>query len=241
MSILIVEDNPINAKLIEFALKAKGYHTLSAVNGAEALRTLSEQDDVELIITDYMMPEMNGLEFITTVKRQPEWESIPIIVASAYSNLETVKQAMELGCTDFLVKPIDKTQLLERVAHVLKDAPVVLQDKRHVMQTLDIGAVEYEDLARMFATQLYVALPLVVLEQQESDEPVSENLSRLLKELAESAAILGGERFVRRYSSYKAGNTLTRSKCSALLRSLQELETVLTATGYPSPGTVSNS
>lgn len=236
MSILIVEDNPINAKLIELALHAKGYETLSAKNGAEALAMLWSPNDVELIITDYMMPEMNGLEFIARVKELPSCKAIHIIMASAYSNLETVKRAKELGCADFLVKPIDKAQLIERVTHMLKGAPIVLKEKALVMRTLDIGSEEYDDFAKMFAAQLAVAMPLVESEQQESEETISEQVGYMLKELAESAAFLGGEKFVGLYSKYKVENQLVRSKCTELLRALQELAAALATGGRSSPG-----
>jgi CheY-like chemotaxis protein len=235
MAILIVEDNSINAKLVEFALKAKGYQTLLAANGVEALTTLSAHDDVDLIITDYMMPEMNGLEFIAKVKQQPACKDIPILVASTYSDLETVRHAIELGCAGFLVKPIDKTQLIERVAHLLKNAPAVLRNKSQVMNKLDIGPGEYDDLARMFAAQLADVLPMVVLAQGGSDEAIPQNLSRRLKELAESADLLGGEKFARLYSTYRENGRLTGSECHAILSVLQELEIALAASVRPLP------
>jgi CheY-like chemotaxis protein len=235
MSILIVEDNLINAKLMDLALKAKGYRTLTAANGVEALATLSAHDDVDLIITDYMMPEMNGLEFIAKVRQQPTCKDIPILVASAYSDLETVRHAIQLGCAGFLVKPIDKTQLIERVAHLLEKAPTVLQEKNQVMNKLGIGPGEYDDLARMFAAQLADVLPMVVLAQGGPDEPLPQNLSRQLKELAESADLLGGEKFARLYSTYREDGRLTGSKCPAILSVLQELEIVLAASVRPLP------
>ena len=235
MSILIVEDNSINAKLLELALKAKGYQTLLAANGVEALTTLSAHDGVELIITDYMMPEMNGLEFIAKVRQQPACNNIPILVASAYSDLETVRHAIQLGCAGFLVKPIDKTQLVERVAHLLKNVPVVLRDKSQIMSKLDIELGEYDDLVRMFAAQLDDVLPMVVLAQGGSDEVIPQNLSRQLKELAESADLLGGEKFARLYSSYRENRRLTGADCRAIVSALQELGIALAARVKPLP------
>lgn len=233
MSILIVEDNSINAKLLELALKPKGYQTRLAANGVEALKTLSAHDDVELIITDYMMPEMNGLEFIAKVRQQPACKAIPILMASAYSDLETVRHAIELGCAGFLVKPIDKTQLIERVANLLKNAPAVLRDKSQIMNKLDIGPGEYDDLARMFAAQLADVLPMVVLAQGESDEALPLDLSRQLKELAESADLLGGEKFARLYSTCRENGRLTCLECHVILSALRELEFALAAIVRP--------
>jgi YesN/AraC family two-component response regulator len=150
-------------------------------------------------------------------------------MASAYSDLDTVRHAIQLGCAVFLVKPIDKTQLIERVANLLKDAPAVLRDKSQIMNKLDIGPGEYDDLVRMFAAQLADVLPMVVLAQGGSDEAISQSLSRQLKELAESADLLGGEKFARLYSACRENGRLTGSECHAIQSVLQELEIALAA------------
>ena len=71
ISILIVEDNPVNARLLALMLHAQGYQTVMTRNGREALATVAETQDIQLIITDYMMPEMDGLEFIVKVRALP--------------------------------------------------------------------------------------------------------------------------------------------------------------------------
>jgi CheY-like chemotaxis protein len=76
MSILIVEDNPVNARLLALMLQAQGYQTVVARNGKEGLTTVSETPDIQLIITDYMMPEMDGLEFIVKVRALPAFNQI---------------------------------------------------------------------------------------------------------------------------------------------------------------------
>lgn len=204
-------------------LNANGYKTWSARNGAEALAILSGLNDVTLIITDYMMPEMNGLEFIAKVKELPDCKDLRIMMTSAHSNRETVTRSRELGCADFLVKPINKTQLIERVIHVLEDVPAVLKEKAQVMRVLDIGSEEYDDLARTFAEQLAVALPLVEFARRGDDEMLSGQLGGVLKEVAESAALLGGEKFTHLYASCKADDQAARSKCPQMIQALQEL------------------
>jgi hypothetical protein len=88
---------------------------------------------------------------------------------------------------------------------------------------------EYHELANAFAAQLSAALPIVVLEQGDSDEPISENLGRLLKELAESASMLGADKFLLLYSKCMGPPLPTRPQCFVLWRALQELETTLQA------------
>jgi CheY-like chemotaxis protein len=236
MSVLIVEDNPVSAKLVELMLNANGYKTWTARNGAEALAMLSGHSDVVLVITDYMMPEMNGLELIEKVKGLPGCKDLRFMMTSAYSNRETVTRARELGCVDFLVKPINKTQLIERVTHVLEDVPVVLKDKAQVMRVLDIGSEEYDDLARTFAEQLAVALPLVESDWQRMDDTISGQLRNVLKELAESAAFLGGERFVRLYSRWREEHRTAYSKRPEMLHALRELAAALAPYWRLDPG-----
>jgi len=103
------------------------------------------------------------------------------------------------------------------------------------MSNLGIGAEEYDSLLNTFAAQLGAAMPIVVLEQVESEEVISENLHRLLKELAESTDILGADRFVRPYAKLKEGKSSTRSHCVAVFKALQELNSALTANSASAP------
>jgi CheY-like chemotaxis protein len=237
MSILVVEDNPVNATLLEHFLKKSGYQTIVAKNAKDALATLSSRKDVQLIITDLQMPEMNGLEFIAMVKVSPALKDLPIIVVSAQSDVETVRRAGGLACNGFLVKPIQKEQLLKRVEQLINNQPPILQDKQYIMNNLGIGAEEYDNLLTTFAAQLGTAMPIVVLEQGESDEAVSENFHRLLKELMESADILGADRFVRSYARLNAEKSITRSHCVGVLKALQELDSAVRGNSKPASQT----
>jgi hypothetical protein len=132
-------------------------------------------------------------------------------------------------CDGFLVKTIDKHQLLTWVEQLVRSQPQGLLGKNNAMDRLGLGPAEYNDLVRTFADQLAAILPIVVLEQGESDEPISESLGRLLKELAESASMLGADTFVRLYATCTERGMPARSQCPALLKALQELEEALLA------------
>jgi len=233
MSILLVEDNPVNAMLLEHFLKKGGYQTIIAHNALVALTTLSSTQDVQLIITDLQMPEMNGMEFIAKVKGSTAWKGLPIIVVSAQSDVQTVNRATGLACDAFLVKPIEKEQLLKKVAQLITNEPLVLQDRRCIMTNLGLAAEEYDRLLTTFVAQVGIALPLIVSEYVESDELISGNLHRLLKELSESAEILGAERFVRAYARLNGANSITRSRYDVVLKALRELESALTGISMP--------
>jgi CheY-like chemotaxis protein len=229
MSILIIEDNPVNARLLALMLNAQGYQTVVATNGNAALAVVADMPDLQLIITDYMMPEMDGLEFIVKVRALPTWNPVPILVASAHGDLETINKVREVQCDGFLVKPINKQQLIKRVEHLIQSQPCVLLASSKMMDRLDLGLEQYHELVNAFAAQLAATIVVVVLEQGDSDEPISENLSRLLKDLAESASMLGAEKFLLLYSKCMDRGLLVRSQCSILRSALQELELALLA------------
>ena len=134
MSILIVEDNPINAMVLENFLAKGGYHTAVAKNAQEALACLPQMKDLQLIITDLSMPEMDGLELIAHLRRTPAMKDLPVIIVTGHASASTVERAKDLECAAFLVKPIDKIQLLNRVESLLNEHPPVLQDQQRMLQ-----------------------------------------------------------------------------------------------------------
>lgn len=229
MSIQIVEDNPVNARLLALMLQVQGYQTVVARNGKEALTTVSEIPDLQLIITDYMMPEMDGLEFIVKLRALPTFDYVPILITSAHADLETIKRVQGVQCDGFLVKPFDKQELIKRVEHLIRSRPVVLLASRKIMDRLDLGPAEYHDLVKAFAAQLAETIPIVMLEQGASGELISKNLGRLLTELSESASMLGAQQFSQWYSKWMGCGLPARSQCQALMKTLQELERALQA------------
>jgi CheY-like chemotaxis protein len=83
MSILIVEDNPVSAKLVDHTLKKYDFETLIASNGIEALEILSKNSSsIEIVITDVMMPEMDGLTLANKIKTSAAYAHIPVIICT---------------------------------------------------------------------------------------------------------------------------------------------------------------
>ncbi|MBV6471290.1 MAG: Regulator of RpoS [Nitrospirae bacterium] len=233
MAIMIVEDNVVSAKLVEGLLQRAGYQTVTAKHGKEALELLPTICNVQLIITDYLMPEMNGIELIQQLKTLPGLRDIPAIILSAHCDVPTVKVARGLHCNAILVKPVKKEQLLERVQEVLSTQPLVLHSKFDVSDALQIGEEEYQELIDILAAQVDETIPIAVLEESTSHEPMSETLNQLLSALAESASLLGADKFSHLYAKLVADKALTRSQLPALLRVLQELALELSARRSP--------
>jgi DNA-binding NtrC family response regulator len=124
--ILIVEDDPRVGESIRLLLKKRGYETLLASNGKEAL-PLFRQEMVDLVITDLLMPKMDGIELLEAVKSlRPETE---VIVISAQGTIEKAVQAMKLGAFDFIEKPINPRVISLVVERALEKQTLILQNR----------------------------------------------------------------------------------------------------------------
>ena len=120
MAILIVEDNKASARFIEIILHKDGHQTALAFDAATALHILADRADIRLVIADIVMPGVDGIELIEAVRKNPAWAHIPIIMCSSLRDMQTVKKAIKSGCNYYMVKPIRKAALLEKIHEALK-------------------------------------------------------------------------------------------------------------------------
>ena len=111
--ILVVEDNLDLLYNLNLLLESNDYKTITAKNGKEALEILSRLEEIpEIIISDIMMPEMDGYEFFKAITNDPRWNRIPFIFLSARSTPKDVRFAKLLGADDYLTKPFNEKDLL---------------------------------------------------------------------------------------------------------------------------------
>ncbi len=119
--ILILDDSQFSLKLLRDLLERNNYDVISAINGREALQTLSGMKDLpDLIISDIMMPEMDGYEFFRQVSKNPNWNLIPFIFLSALRSEEQIRSAKMLGIDDYIVKPFNEHDVLAVVIGKLR-------------------------------------------------------------------------------------------------------------------------
>src|SRR4030066_2491162 len=124
--ILIAEDDPTVGESLRLLLKKKGYTISLAPNGKEALH-LFRQGNIDLVITDVVMPKMDGIELLETVKSlRPETEGI---VISAQGTIEKAVQAIKLGAFDFIEKPINPRVIVLVVERALEKQTLILQNQ----------------------------------------------------------------------------------------------------------------
>jgi len=126
--ILVVEDVPNVLELLNVTLSFKGYPVITARNGEEAL-VLIEKERPALIITDILMPKLDGFAFVQKVRTGPKTYNIPVIFLSAtYVTSEDKAFALSLGAARFIEKPIDTEEFLLTVAELLTQGPPILPE-----------------------------------------------------------------------------------------------------------------
>lgn len=117
--ILIVEDNEMNRDMLSRRLERRGFEIVIAVDGKEGIeKTRAEQPD--LILLDMSLPVMDGWEAASILKKEPETAAIPIIALTAHAMSGDRERALEVGCDDYDVKPIEFERLLEKMRHFLE-------------------------------------------------------------------------------------------------------------------------
>ena len=117
--ILLIEDTPALAENIADVLRMADYEVCLAVDGAEGLKVLPSYLP-DLVITDLVMPNIDGLQFITIVRADERWRAIPIIILSAKAMREDIDLGYTTGANMYLKKPCDVDLLLESVSVLLK-------------------------------------------------------------------------------------------------------------------------
>lgn len=121
--VLIVEDVPDILKLLEETLKFKSYRAVTARNGQEALDAIQRERPV-LVITDIMMPKLDGFGLVHRLRINPETRDIPVIFLTAtYVALEDKAFALNIGVTRFIEKPVNFEKFLDTVAELITQSP----------------------------------------------------------------------------------------------------------------------
>ncbi|MBI1947543.1 MAG: response regulator [Deltaproteobacteria bacterium] len=117
-SVLVVDDNLQNAKLVEFLLAASGYHVTTAATAEAALAALERQVP-RLILMDLQLPGMDGLTLTRMLKANPRTRGTFIVALTAYAMAGDEERALAAGCDAYLTKPIDTRSLPAKVAEYL--------------------------------------------------------------------------------------------------------------------------
>lgn len=121
MKVLVVDDSAIMRKVIEQILEMLGHESVPAANGLDAFERLKEHSDVRLILLDWNMPEMNGIEFLRAVKEMPDLAEIPVIMLTTESERRKMIEAIEAGAKHYLTKPFQPETLATKILQSVGD------------------------------------------------------------------------------------------------------------------------
>lgn len=161
--VLIVDDNPINLETIARRLERDGFVTHKAESGAQAFAVM-EQESVDLVLLDVMMPDMDGHEILARLKQSEKWQYIPVIMVSALDEQDSMVRCIEAGADDYLTKPINTVLLRARVNNCLNkkwlydrdlEYRQVLEDYNEQLQErvdMQVREITSAQMAAIFAT-----------------------------------------------------------------------------------------
>jgi two-component system alkaline phosphatase synthesis response regulator PhoP len=117
-TVLVVDDDPVIQKLLQVNFEMEGYDVVIAGDGEEGL-ALAREERPDIVLLDVMMPKMNGLDVAAAMREDDVTKAIPIIMLSAKAQASDVQAGLDLGVDDYVTKPFDPLELLERVAALL--------------------------------------------------------------------------------------------------------------------------
>ncbi|MEH7453142.1 MULTISPECIES: response regulator transcription factor [Bacillaceae] len=151
VKVLVVDDDANIRELISIFLSGEGYTVIEAENGQEAL-TLLEENNIQIVVVDVMMPEVDGYELTKEVKK---YYDIPILMVTAKGESQDKLKGFDLGVDDYVVKPFDPLEIVARVKALLRRFQL-LSDKNIFVGNLTINQVKYE----ITANDQSITLPL---------------------------------------------------------------------------------
>ncbi len=208
--ILVVDDQPINVKLLQRKLERHDLQVLVATNGRECLETVRQQSP-DLILLDVMMPEMDGIETCRRLKADPASSTIPVLFVTARASKENKLEGLRAGAVDYITKPIDLEETLARVRTHLR-LQEMFRENLQLQERLGdarkaaaVGAIT-QGIAHNLNNLLGVVVGYLDLIKNSSDcpGPVSRNLAladkalnRMIHIIQQLATIAKNERHER--------------------------------------------
>jgi len=120
-TILVMDDDPVIQKLLTVNFEMEGYRVVTAGDGVEGLERVKEHQP-DIVLVDIMMPRMDGFEVLHRLKDDPATASIPVVVLSAKAQATDIQTGVEAGADDYITKPFDPLELLDKVTALIKPA-----------------------------------------------------------------------------------------------------------------------
>ncbi len=120
MKILVVDDCATTRKLLTLYLKSKGYEVVTAENGLDGLEKVGKEN-VNLVLSDLNMPYMDGLEFVKSLRANPDTVELPVVMVTTEADPEEKEKAMKAGANGYMIKPVTAEMVAENIKKIMKD------------------------------------------------------------------------------------------------------------------------
>jgi two-component system cell cycle response regulator len=120
-TILLIEDDPLSARLVDLILKSEGHRVIMAQDGPQGLE-IAQRTRLDLVLLDLMLPGIDGFEVLRRLRADPKTADVKVVVVSAKSQPADKERAAELGIDYYLTKPYRKVELLEVVRSLLSES-----------------------------------------------------------------------------------------------------------------------
>lgn len=117
--VLIAEDDPVSQRFVSAIVERMGHSAMVSPNGRHALETLSAENEFGLLITDIMMPVMDGTTLIRNLRAEERFKDLPVIVMSAFIGVSEISSLLASGATWFMPKPVERAVLEDYVRRAL--------------------------------------------------------------------------------------------------------------------------
>ena len=115
MRVLVIDDSRAMRSILSHMLRQLGFDVSEATNGREALARLSELERVDLALVDWNMPEMNGIEFVRTVRADSRYNDLPLMMVTTETEVQQVAVALQAGANEYIMKPFTKEVVQEKL------------------------------------------------------------------------------------------------------------------------------
>ena len=117
-TVLVVDDDPVILRLLQVNFEMEGFTVVMASDGAEGLE-VAKATAPDVVVSDVMMPKMNGIELVRALKADPATAAIPVLLLSAKAQTADVREGIAAGADDYLTKPFEPLELVERITKLL--------------------------------------------------------------------------------------------------------------------------
>jgi DNA-binding response OmpR family regulator len=116
--VLVVDDDPVIIRLLEVNFEMEGFEVVTAVDGQDGVdKCRAELPDI--VVSDVMMPKLNGLELCVAIKADPATDGIPVVLLSAKAQVADIRAGLDAGADDYVTKPFEPLDLIDRVNKLL--------------------------------------------------------------------------------------------------------------------------